>query len=343
MILREHVPLAPLTTFHIGGPAYILIEAHTEEDVLKALALSRERGLSIAVLGGGSNILVPDEGVHGMVLRMMMNQILFEKDRDEIVIGSADAGASWDKVVERAVAENLWGIENLSGIPGTVGGAVVQNIGAYGAVLSGTIRSVDVYDIEEHTVRALPPDECGFGYRTSVFKRSPGRYVVLRARLALSTARRPNITYNDLALRFEGGMPETLIAVREAVLAIRRTKFPDLTEFGTAGSFFLNPVMGDEAARAVAERFPGMPLFPLPEGGVKVPIAWLLDYRHGILDMRGMKVGGAFVWPHQPLVIATEQGATARDVKMLALKVARRVEEATGIKLKPELGKFGET
>ena len=340
MILKEHVPLAPLTTFRIGGPADRLVEVRSQEEVLDALSYAHEHGLSVAVLGGGSNILVPDEGVRGMVLRMMMSEVSFQKDGDDVVMCSAEAGASWDEVVLRAVTENLWGIENLSGIPGTVGGAVVQNIGAYGAVLSGIIHSVDVYDTEKRTLHTLSRDDCGFGYRTSMFKRSPGCYIVLGARVALSPSRLPNVAYTDLALRFEGGMPTTLRAVREAVLAIRRTKFPDLAEFGTAGSFFLNPVMDDGAARAVAERFPGMPLFPLPEGGVKVPVAWLLDYRHGILDMRSMTVGGAFVWPHQPLVIATRQGATAHDVRELAKNIAERVQEATGIQLEPELGKF---
>ena len=245
--------------------------------------------------------------------------------------------------MERSVGKYFWGIEILSGIPGTWGGAVLQNIGAYGAVLSGAMQSVDVYDMQESEERTWTASECSFGYRTSVFKKSPGRYVVLRVRLALSATPRPNVSYHDLAVRFAGGSPSTPAELREAVLDIRRGKFPDLVEYGTAGSFFLNPVLDAVAARAVAERFPGMPLFPLPEGGVKVPIAWLLDYRHGVLDMRDMRVGGAFVWPAQPLVIATERGATASDVETLAQSVAARVREVTGIHLEPELGKFFDT
>lgn len=344
MTANKDVPLAPFTTFHIGGPAEVVTEVRSEEDIVEALALARERSLSVAVLGGGSNILVPDEGVRGMVLRMLANGISSqEDDGGRVVVCNAEAGALWDEVVERAVARGLWGIENLSGIPGTVGGAVVQNIGAYGAVLSETIQSVDVYDVQKRSQHTWMANECGFGYRTSVFKKSPGRYIVLRARLTLSTVPRLNITYSDLATRFATTIAPTLADVRTAVLAIRSTKFPDLTRYGTIGSFFLNPVLQNEAARAIAERFPGMPLYPLPEGGVKVPIAWLLDYRHGVLDMRNTRVGGAFVWPHQPLVIATRHGATARDVEMLARTVALRVQEATGIVLEPELGKFGST
>lgn len=331
---REQVSLAPFTTFHIGGPARLFIEAHTEEEVQGALAYAR--GLPVAVLGGGSNVLVPDEGVEALVLRMAMGNISLAEESGTTLC-TAEAGAPWDEVVERAVREQLWGIENLSGIPGTTGGAVVQNIGAYGAVLSHAVQSVDVYDIQESAWRTWMAHECGFGYRTSVFKKSPGRYVVLRVRLTFSRAPRPDISYHDLAARFSGGSPPALEEVRAAVLDIRRTKFPDLSEFGTAGSFFLNPVLEGAAARAVAARFPGMPLFPLPEGGVKVPIAWLLDYRHGILDMRDLRVGGAFVWPAQPLVIATARGATARDVETLARTIADRVQEVTGITLVREV------
>lgn len=340
MNIREQVSLAPFTTFHIGGPARFLVEARTEEEVREALAYARERELPVAVLGGGSNVLVPDEGIRAMVLRMAMDDISFERGSDAVVTCSAEAGASWDEVVERAVAQQLGGIENLSGIPGTVGGAIVQNIGAYGAVLSDVVTAVDVYDIHESARRTWTVRECGFGYRTSVFKKYPGRYIVLRARLALSAAFHPNISYHDLAVRFASNPSPALAEVRDAVADIRRAKFPDLLRYGTVGSFFLNPVLEEAAARAVTSRFPGMPLFPLPEGGVKVPIAWLLDYRHGVLDMRDMRVGGAFVWPAQPLVIATERGATADDVERLAQSVVARVEHATGIRLEPELGRF---
>lgn len=338
--VREQVSLAPLTTFHIGGPARFFIEAHTEEEVREALTYARKCELPVAVLGGGSNVLVPDEGIEAVVLRVAMGGVSFGSESGSIVTCSAEAGVSWDEVVGRAVAQQLWGIENLSGIPGTVGGAVVQNIGAYGAVLSNTVQSVDVYDIRERARRTWTMSECGFGYRTSVFKKSPGRYIVLRVRLALSTAPRPNVSYHDLAVRFVNGSPPTLIEVRKTVLVIRSAKFPDLAQYGTVGSFFLNPVLEETAARAIAARFPSMPLFPLPEGGVKVPVAWLLDYRHGMLDMRDIRVGGAFVWHAQPLVIATERGATAHDVETLARNVAARVRETTGINLEPELGRF---
>jgi UDP-N-acetylmuramate dehydrogenase len=336
MTFTENVLLAPLTTLHIGGRAQAFVEARTDADALAAFAFARERGLPVCALGGGSNVLIPDEGVRGVVVKVVAQGISLEKSGGRAVL-AADAGASWDEVVERAVAEQVWGIENLSGIPGTVGGAVVQNIGAYGAALSDVLQSVDVYDDEERAVRTLTASECALGYRTSICKKTPGRYLVLRARLALSSPPRPNLAYRDLAARFGEMSAPSLTEVREAVLEIRKGKFPDRARYGTAGSFFLNPVLDDAAARAIVARFPGMPLFPLPEGGVKVPIAWILDYRHGIIDLRDARVGKAFVWPAQPLVIATELGACAEEVERLAGDIAERVRSATGISLVREV------
>lgn len=336
MVLREGVLLAPYTTFHIGGPAKVYIEITSREEVESALKAAKEHGLPLALLGGGSNILVPDEGLHAAVLHLNARQVSF-KERGDTIICTADSGAAWDDLVLAAVAQGLWGVENLSGIPGSVGGAVVQNIGAYGAVLSAVLESVEVYDIEQGVIRTMHSAECAFDYRTSIFKRSPGRYLILAAQLRLSKTPEPNLSYKDLHERFSAEPNRSLAQVREAVLAIRAGKFPDLSRYGTAGSFFLNPVVHKEEAEKIAERYPGMPLFSMPEGGVKVPVAWILDYRHGVLDLRELKVGGAFLWPAQPLVIATERGASAHDVEKLAEEVAARVKEKTGIELSREL------
>lgn len=335
MIVREGAPLAPLTTFRVGGPADLYIEAERLSDVRAAKAESERRGLPLAFLGGGSNVLAHDDGVRAVVMRFLPADVTVAEDGPRTLM-SADAGASWDAVIERAVGRNLWGIENLSGIPGTVGGAVVQNIGAYGAVLSDRLVSAEAFDTHTGAVRAFSNQECAFGYRMSAFKREPGRYLIMRATLALSREPRPNLAYRDLAERFGSGARPSIAEVRAAVLAIRAGKFPDLSRYGTAGSFFLNPVLPEREAQALAARFPGMPLFPMPEGGVKAPVAWLLDHRHGVMDVRDLRIGGAFVWPGQPLVLATEAGATFAHVDALANEIASRVRDAAGIELSRE-------
>ncbi|HVM59103.1 MAG TPA: UDP-N-acetylmuramate dehydrogenase [Candidatus Paceibacterota bacterium] len=339
MTIREGAPLAPLTTFRIGGPADVYLEAENEADVRAACEESARRALPLAILGGGSNVLIPDDGVRAVVVRFLPAGITFAA-RGSGMLATAEAGASWDALVAHAVERGLWGVENLSGIPGTVGGAVVQNVGAYGAVLSDALVSAEAFDTRAGTLRTFAKEECAFGYRTSLFKREPGRYLLMRATFALAREPRPNLSYRDLAERFSDAPDPALAQVRAAVLAIRAGKFPDLSRYGTAGSFFLNPVLPERGAQALAARFPGMPLFPMPEGGTKVPIAWLLDHRHGVMDVRDARSGKAFVWPAQPLVLATEAGATFADVDALANEIASRVHDATGIALTREVIAF---
>lgn len=336
MNILENYPLAPLTTFCIGGEARFFVEVKSREELKEAVAFAREKGLAVFILGGGSNVLIPDRGFKGLVVRMAIRGVSFE-DEGEYVRLTAEAGEIWDDIVHASVEQNLWGMENLSGIPGTVGGAVVQNIGAYGAALSQTLFTADVFDTHTGSVRILSREECAFGYRESIFKKEAGRYVVLRASFSLSKKPIPDISYKDLTQRFEGMVP-TLPAVRDAVLEIRRNKFPDLSAEGTAGSFFKNPVLSGSAAEALAMRFPGLPLFALPESsGKKVPIAWLLDWQHGVLDMRGARVGGARLFEKQPLVIAAARNTSSNDVAALAMLVREKIKNACGIEIENEV------
>lgn len=315
-----------LTTFKVGGAVTHVERPGAHEAFIKIL--EGLKGQPFIILGGGSNVLGSDDGYQGTMVIPSFSDISVQEDTI-----TADAGASWDRVVEEAVRHGLWGIENLSGIPGTVGGAVVANIGAYGAALSSVLESVEVFDVARAERRTLRKDECGATYRMTIFKKEPERYGILRATLKLSEAPRPNLGYRDLAERFRG-VSHALAEIRDAVIEIRTKKFPPLSEFGTAGSFFLNPVLPEMAARAMQEKYPDMPLFPMPEGGVKVPLAWLLDH---VLNARGMREGGAFLWDAQLLVIAAERDATSRDVRSLADSVSLLVKEKTGIEIFPEV------
>ncbi len=215
-----------------------------------------------------------------------------------------------------------------------MGGAVAQNIGAYGAALSQTLRWVEVYDTRSGDIQKLSNVECAFGYRDSIFKQGDGRYVILRAALELSPSPKPVLSYRDLAERFKNAVPG-LSDIREAVVAIRNDKFPDLSREGTAGSFFKNPVIPKAQAQALGQKYPGMPLFELPESpDIKVPLGWILDRT---LGMRGTRAGSARLFEKQALVIVADKNGSSRDVRALAREVQEKVFDALGIAIEPEV------
>lgn len=334
---KENVPLAPLTTLGVGGEARYFTEARSLDDVRAAIAFARERGLPVFPLGGGSNLLVPDEGVEGVVVKVEMSDVAFEDaGTDTFVI--AGAGALWEDVVNHAAERGFFDIENLAGIPGTIGGAAVQNIGAYGAELASVFAYADVIDSETGVARRITPVEATFGYRTSLFKENRS-LIVTRVALCLSKRATANLSYPDLLRAQAEGVPLTTPAeIASAVRAIRARKFPKREEEGSAGSFFKNPVISRTLADALAERFPGMPLFPRPDGKVKVPLAWLLDHA---LALKGFSKGSARLYEKHPLVVVARAGARAADVDALAQEVAELVKSATGIVIEREVETFG--
>lgn len=339
MDIEENVPLKNLTTFRTGGPVRFLLTAHSEEDLMEAVSFSKKENLPLIPFGSGSNLLGPDAGIAGMFVRTRMAGLETLPAGEDIAL-RASSGLSWDGLVERSVSEGWWGLENLSAIPGTVGAAVVQNIGAYGAALSEHVRAVAVFDTKEGTLKTFSKQECCFGYRTSVFKREVDRYIITEVIFSLSKKPSPNLSYRDLKGHFEKKKnTPTLPNIRAAVVEIRKNKFPPLSEFGTAGSFFLNPIIRGDAVEVVRARYPGMPLFELPEGGVKMPLAWIFDRT---LSLKGARVGKAFLWEAQPLVIAAELGATTKDIVALASRVAEEMYARTNIKIIPEVRMFGE-
>ncbi len=338
MDITENVLLSSLTTFHTGGPVRFLLTVRSVDELPQAVAFAREKKIPLVPLGSGSNMLAPDTGMHAAFVRLALNTISLLEEETRVIL-VAEAGVSWDALVERSVEEELWGFENLSAIPGTVGAAVVQNIGAYGAAISERVVSVDAYDTKESVMKTFSASECEFGYRTSIFKKELDRYIVVRVRFALLKEGTPALSYRDLKNYFSDAPVPSLRAVRNAVIEIRTGKFPPLDSFGTAGSFFLNPIVQSGVTEKLSQSYPEMPLFPLPEGGVKLPLAWIFDRA---LSLKNLRVEKAFLWQKQPLVITAEPGATSESVVSLAVAVARAVFEKTGIQITPEVRLFGE-
>jgi len=337
MKIQERVLLAPFTTFHIGGSARVFIEAYAEKEIEEAIQEAHARNLPLLVLGAGSNVLVPDEGVEGVVMKIMARGIIFQKEGDDELL-IADSGTPWGEVVDAANARGLFGIENLAGIPGTVGGAAVQNIGAYGAEIANVFEYADSIDSTNGTHRRIDRAEAEFRYRSSSFKKNRAN-IITRVALRLSKKGMPNLSYPDLARKRDSGAPlATPADISRAVCAIRADKFPCSSDEGTAGSFFKNPCVSRELADSLTKRFSGLPVFPQENGLVKIPLAWILDRK---LSLKGYEKGRIRLYEKQPLVIVARAGATAAEVNAFARAITENVFNETGIKIEREVETFG--
>jgi len=345
MLLQENVPLAPLTTFHIGGPARYFIEAANIADVQEAVLFSNKNDVPLFVLGGGSNLVVVDSGWPGLVLKIAIPGIERRPrvDKQGCALFDVGAGESWDRFVLHAVTAQCAGVESLSGIPGSVGGTPVQNVGAYGQEVSETIESVQVLDLKDNQLRELCNEACGFTYRSSIFNTSErGRFIILQVTYALRPGGEAHIEYADLKRHFAGRESRPNLAeTREAVRHIRARKgmliIPGDPDCQSAGSFFKNPVLTDEQhedlrQRAQAKGF-SLPSYPALEKSKKVSAAWLVE-KSGFC--RGYGFGHAGISSKHTLAIVNRGGGTAAEVLALKNQIQQRVEEIWGICLEPE-------
>jgi UDP-N-acetylmuramate dehydrogenase len=327
--VRHDVRLADLTTLAVGGPIERLVEVADAAELVAAVREADEARRPLLVLGGGSNVVAPDDGWPGDVVAVRSRGI--ERTGDRLVV---QAGHDWDELVAYTVAQDLAGMEALSGIPGSTGATPVQNVGAYGQEVAQTITDVRVYDRAEKTERALTPDECGFAYRDSRLKREPSRFVVLEVGFALheSSLSRP-VGYAELARRLgvEIGEQAPLVDVRTAVLELRRGKGmvldPADPDSRSAGSFFTNPVV--PASRVVE----GCPSWPAGDGHVKLSAAWLVQSAG---FGRGTRAGHVGTSSRHSLALTTEPGATAAELLDFAERVVVAVRERFGVTLVPE-------
>lgn len=352
MEIQKDILLAPYTTFFIGGPAKYFGVVKNVEDLKQGLEFAEQNNLDLFMLSGGSNVLVSDEGFNGLVLKLENLGIEVTEENEYFQEWKVASGEVWDSVVAKAVKEGLWGIENLSHIPGKMGGFAVQNVGAYGQDASGVVQRLEVYDTKENKVIEITNECCKFGYRSSIFNSElKGRFIIISTTIRLSKIPNPKLFYKDLDVLFSGKSP-TLQEIRNAVIEIRNKKFPvpDVPTHGNAGSCFKNPTVtleqfnfieqqiyqiGDNALIAkfkdIKERSKGV-------NAVKVPAAFLLE----AAGLKGLEYGGAKINPTQPLVILNFSGhATAADVLAIMDTVITKVSELFGLTLQIEPNLIG--
>ena len=340
--IQENVPLATWTTFGVGGNARYFAVAFAEDEVPEALEFVQRHQLPFFVLGGGSNLLVSDNGFPGLVLRIAIGGIE-QRQEGARTIFRAGAGVQWDDLVARTVDANCAGLECLSGIPGSVGGTPVQNVGAYGQDVSETIARVEAIEIASARKVVFSRQECGFHYRRSRFnQQDAGRYILTYVEYALQPGGVQRLAYADLKRRFattlEAGATPSLEDVRQAVLDIRRGKGMVFDEADpdshSAGSFFKNPVVSrEEYERIAATSAIPVPHFDAPEGRVKLAAAWLIE-QSGV--PRGFTLGKAGISRKHTLALTNRGDATAADIVRLKEHVERCVQDRFGIPLQPE-------
>lgn len=342
MTVLENVYLAPLTTLKVGGPARYFTEPKSAAEVAEAVNFAHSKDLPLFVLGGGSNLVVSDAGWPGLVLKLAVPGIE-ERPENGKTLFDVGAGEEWDRFVARAVARNCAGVECLSGIPGSVGGTPVQNVGAYGQEVSETIESVLVFDLRDGQVRELCAEACGFQYRTSIFNtRERGRFIILRVTYGLTPDGKPRIEYADLKRHFAGfQQTPSLTSTREAVRRIRAAKAMLITpgdeDCRSAGSFFKNPVLSaeqyGELTRRATTKGLQVPSYPALDVQRKVSAAWLVEHSG---FSKGYSSGQVGISRKHALAIVNRGEASATDILGFKEHIQQRVEELWNIQLEPE-------
>ena len=331
--IEENILLAPMTTMKVGGRARFFVRVKNIDEIKEAVSWASQKRIRFFVLGGGANTVVGEKGFNGLVIKIECKGVSYKKS-GEIVSVSIDAGEKWDDVVKDAVSRGLWGIENLSLIPGTAGGAAVQNIGAYGTALADVVDKVEVLDTKTMMGKVFLREECAFGYRESVFKKNP-HLVVTQVTLNLRSNSKPLLNYEDVKKYFiEKGIHEpSLSEMREAIISIRTNKMPP-ESLGTAGSFFKNPLVSKDDFLRLQKKFPEIKSYSVGENSFKLSAAWLLDKVGGF---RGFRDGDAGAYEKQTLILVNHGSATAKDIVSLAEKMKKIIKEKTNVTLEEEV------
>ncbi|MFD2366003.1 UDP-N-acetylmuramate dehydrogenase [Pseudoduganella sp. GCM10020061] len=331
-LIQHSFSLRQLNTFGIDARARHYLRVESADDLRAVFADPALSAMPRLVLGGGSNLLLTGD-YDGLVLHMCgAGREVLARDGDVTLVRAA-AGEQWHRFVLWTLEQGLGGLENLSLIPGTVGAAPIQNIGAYGAEIKDSFHSLTAFDTATGQVRTLTGPECRFGYRDSIFKHAAGAgLIVLDVTFALPNDWQPNLRYAELARELEGVQAPGPRAVSDAVIAIRSRKLPDPAVIGNAGSFFKNPVVQAGQCAALLEQFPTLVHYPQADGTEKLAAGWMIDQ----CGWKGKSLGNAGVYEKQALVLVNRGGATGADVVALARAIQADVQARFGVLLEPE-------
>lgn len=333
--IEENVHLAPFNTMGVKVKARYFVEVHSVDELIEAIIFSEENSLPFLVLGGGSNLLFKSD-FSGLVILNRISGIQNIQEDEHHVTMKIGAGENWHELVIHCVEQGFSGIENLSLIPGTVGAAPIQNIGAYGVELKDVFKSLEALDIETKEVKSFQKNECKFGYRDSVFKKElKGKTIITSVSLQLSKDAQPNFEYQSLKdnLAEKGINSPTIKEVSDAVIEVRQSKLPDPKEIGNTGSFFKNPVISVYQYDELKRHYSNLPGYPVSERFVKVPAGWLIEQA----GWKGKRVGDAGVHARQALVLVNHGEATGEEIWSLAMDIVNSIEQKFDIRLTPEV------
>lgn len=333
MQILENYSLRALNTFGFEVAARYFAEAHSTEDVLEALRFVEQHGMPLLVLGEGSNVILVAD-LPGLVLKLANAGVEVVGDDDHSVTLRIGAGHNWHQLVCHCLRLGYYGLENLSLIPGSVGAAPVQNIGAYGVELKDVFHSLEAVDRQTHELVTLNREDCLFGYRESLFKRNEaGRYIICHVNLTLSTIPEVNTRYGVIASEIQRqGLDLTPQTVSAVVCQLRRSKLPDPADIGNAGSFFKNPVISDAQCAALKQRFPGLVSYPEAQGYSKLAAGWLIEQ----CGWKGVREGDIGVHAKQALVLVNYGAGTAENLLALAARICASVQQQFSVTLEME-------
>ena len=334
LAIQENVSLKQYTTLKVGGVADYVAEVNDVAELRAALLFAEQTKVPPLILGGGSNVLINDAGYRGLVIRVGICGREYNDMSDTECLVRVGAGEVLDAVVAESVNRGLWGLENLSSIPGSVGGTPVQNVGAYGVEVSSLIKSVEAMNIHTREEKIFSNDECLFLYRNSFFKTDEGKqWVITAVTFSLSKVHNPKIQYADLvSLQEIHALTPTF--VRETVQHIRSQKFPDWTTAGTAGSFFKNPIISAAHFADLKQQYPELPGHIQSDGSIKVSLGYVLDK---VCGLRGHCEGGVCLYEKQALVLVTEGNVSAEEINSFSKKIVEKVFLKTKIEIESEV------
>lgn len=331
--LTANYPLLSHNTFGIAAQAAYFAEYDSPISLIQILDSPQVEGLPILPIGGGSNLLFMND-YQGLVLHSAIKRIDIIEQNDQSALVRAGSAIVWDDLVRWVIEHNLYGLENLSHIPGEVGASIVQNVGAYGVEVKDRMVCADVFDIESRKVIRVTHSDCCFGYRMSRFKQDwKGRYIVLDVYYRLSTCFSPDLSYGNLASLHGLGESLTAMDLRNYIIAQRDSKLPDPKVLGNGGSFFMNPILSADRFRRLQAHYPQVPHYPLENGEVKVPAGWLIEQA----GWKGRSLNRVAVYEKQALVLVNLGGATGLDIQLLAQAIIADVQSQFGITIHSEV------